>query len=157
MKRTKAGCTLFDVVEQSSCCICGRSVHHICSNELCGDEELSKRLVSNLRVCVCTYPNEGEELEQSSHFNSQGMSASSQATDVSLASLTNDSIPSEQASTHQQIGIPDSITHSRGPRARDDMWDMIHVLDAPVNIHEKQYTHICTICAKTEPRKRALC
>jgi hypothetical protein len=33
-----ASCFLSTVKETSPCCICGRPVHHVCSNELCSDE-----------------------------------------------------------------------------------------------------------------------
>ncbi|KAG2815670.1 hypothetical protein PC119_g14615 [Phytophthora cactorum] len=79
MKCAKVGCCFGDLEKTSPCCICGRQVHHICSNELCSNAELSKRFCSS--TCVNDYlGNDNNSQKQTPSSSPSGISISSQKT-----------------------------------------------------------------------------
>ncbi|KAG3020149.1 hypothetical protein PC120_g9451 [Phytophthora cactorum] len=88
MRCSKLGCTLASVVAKAPCCVCSHHVHHICSNEICDDTELSKRFVVS---CVRNYKNIADDSQEStSPLNSPGTSVSSQASEVYVGAETHD-------------------------------------------------------------------
>ncbi|KAG6966965.1 hypothetical protein JG687_00004542 [Phytophthora cactorum] len=159
MRCSKLGCTLASVVAKAPCCVCSHHVHHICSNEICDDTELSKRYESHFVVsCVRNYKNIADDSQEStSPLNSPGTSVSSQASEVYVVDLRCDISPTKDANANPKVGIPDAVINFKGAETHDIVWDVIHTLQDPVTIKGKTYTHICTLCAQTKSWKKALC
>ncbi|GMF67002.1 unnamed protein product [Phytophthora fragariaefolia] len=66
--------------------------------------------------------------------SSDGISASSQATECDATDLlddqpSTDAIPSRQTS----FGIPDNVEHYKARRSRYPVWDVIHLLKSPIH------------------------
>ncbi|KAG6974715.1 hypothetical protein JG688_00002932 [Phytophthora aleatoria] len=146
MRCSKLGCTLPSVVATAPCCVCSHHVHHICSNEICDDTELSKRFCSEL--CVRNYKNIADDSQEStSPLNSPGTSVSSQATEVDVVDLRSDISPTKDANANPKVGIPDAVINFKGAETHDIVWDVIHTLQDPVTIKGKTYAHLHTLCS----------
>ncbi|KAG6963295.1 hypothetical protein JG688_00008206 [Phytophthora aleatoria] len=151
MKCSKSGCSLDNVAETTPCCVCSHPVRHICSNELCDDTALSNRFET--AACVQKYKNWSGSQELISPVSSQGISVSSQATEVDICDLTSgDPSPVKEAKGGSKVGISDYVVYFRVPKAQDPVWDVIHVLRDQAKIKKKTYTHICTHKTALEER-----
>ncbi|KAG1711377.1 hypothetical protein DVH05_008631 [Phytophthora capsici] len=153
MKCSKVDCGCSELHKTDPCSICSRPVHHLCSNDICGDEDLSKRFCSY--ECLARYKGlDVGTTGSSTPVSSQGVSVSSQATELDAEDLT---ITEHDDTSAPTLGIPESVVHFRPRKARDKIWDVIHELQDRVTVKRKSFSHICLLCAETKTWKRALC
>ncbi|KAG1704934.1 hypothetical protein DVH05_004961 [Phytophthora capsici] len=150
MKCSKVDCGCSELNKTDPCSICSRPVHHLCSNDICGDEDLSKSY-----ECLARYKGlDVGTTGSSTPVSSQGVSVSSQATELDAEDLT---ITEHEDTSAPTLGIPESVVHFRPRKARDKIWDVIHELQDRVTVKRKSFSHICLLCAETKTWKRALC
>ncbi|POM78013.1 Hypothetical protein PHPALM_4515, partial [Phytophthora palmivora] len=141
MKCASIDCSCEELTATDPCVVCGRGVHHICSNELYDSGALSERFCS--ASCLYQYktvtsPPSGA-LE--SGFEAQEMPSSSSQVSQSSTSSGVD-----------VYGIPLEIIHFRQQNSRHEVWEMAHRLATPVSKTTGQdmepFTHICLLCAQ---------
>ncbi|GMF47576.1 unnamed protein product [Phytophthora fragariaefolia] len=87
-------------------------------------------------ACVETFKHDAAPDVEPSPTNSNGISASSQATKYDVADLLDDQPATDAIPSHQTtFGVPDNLEHYKTPRSRDPVWDVIHLLKSPIAIN----------------------
>ncbi|KAE9278236.1 hypothetical protein PF008_g28662 [Phytophthora fragariae] len=175
MKCASSDCSCEELTATDPCVVCGRGVHHICSNDLYDHGNLSERFCS--ATCVYQWKTStsspvSAESDNKSHMlfgrssqasvlsESQASGAPLGQPDQSLVvDLTVTSATSPSSSCHSSsssgvdaFGIPMEVYHYRQQNCRHNVWDIAHRLETPytkTSGHDMDaFTHVCLLCAQ---------
>ncbi|ETL92898.1 hypothetical protein L917_08854 [Phytophthora nicotianae] len=159
MKCADPDCTCAELTTTDPCIVCGRGVHHICSNELYDSGKLSERFCSAACVyqwkTVISPPSSAadsdieprESLGQPSQVSQLSVSQEAflpltqptqAATTPSVTDLTEARVFSPVSSCHSSpssgvdaFGIPLGVVLYRQENCRHEVWDVAHRLATP--------------------------
>ncbi|KAE9272551.1 hypothetical protein PR003_g30170, partial [Phytophthora rubi] len=145
MKCAKVDCNWGDIAETSPCCVCGRLVHHLCSNELCTQPGID---LSKSRSCVSRFFNADSDSQELTPSSTSGISCSTVIDLAQAEDMEEEGAPN---------GIPDHIVHSPPKNATDPVWNLIHRLEKPATYKGMAYTHICLLCVRTKVWQESIC
>ncbi|GMF30369.1 unnamed protein product [Phytophthora fragariaefolia] len=153
MRCSSVGCTLVDVDVTAPCCICGKPVHHVCSNDISGDEEPSKRYggcifgsfgLLNLTqsvyrfwspICLLNYRSSNTTKSESTPVSSQGVAPSEETmemSDMELRLLQGEEVSEQTEQAMEEANVV------RDADAVVDRWLALRVNWA--GVAEQQYT-----------------
>ncbi|ETP41374.1 hypothetical protein F442_11442 [Phytophthora nicotianae P10297] len=143
MKCAKVDCEWGEVPQTDPCSVCGRQVHHICSNDIYDGGELSKR-----RQCVRKFFSTDSDSQEFTPSSTSDISRSSQDAVIDLSQAE----PDNGAEIATDIPL-----HARPKNATNWIWDYVHRLEETVMHNGAEYTHICLLCLQQNEWKDSLC